>query len=120
MNTTDNVKKALFVALLAMTISTADAHRRPVRHHVVHRTTAVTSPVVISSTLNSLNRADRLKLALAYIDRNGGITAKQYAKLTGLSKSTAEAELDSFATDRRPQLAISQRRSKWVYVRTNR
>lgn len=120
MNTTDNVKKALFVALLAMTISTADAHKRPVRRCTVHTTVIAPRTVVVKNTTNSFNRNDRLKLALAYIDSNCGITAKQYAKLTGLSKSTAEAELNSFATGAMSPLTIMTSGKKCVYVRANR
>ncbi len=87
-------------------------HRaRPVRVVKV-----VTRPVVVSHTSNKQSKGDRLEMALAYLQNNDVLTIRQYHKMTGLSKDTAEAELDSFAADSAIEITLVMDGRKKVYT----
>lgn len=117
MNTVVSTKKLLMVAILAMSLTTVDAHRRPLRHRIIHSTTVVAKPVVAEKNVNRFDRNGRLSMALAYIDKHNHITAKAYAKITGLSKASAEAELDSFVRSHKTPIKAVMNGKKTVYVR---
>lgn len=93
----------LFVASLALAYGTADARRHyhgPHYHHVPGITTVIRSapersPVVV----NKLTKNDRFEIAVTYLNANSYMSVKEYAKLTGLKKDIAEAELNVFAHD---------------------
>ena len=85
----------MLMALCGIAVAEAQPHRglhpvvinpRPMRV-----TKVVSHPVVVSRTTNRLNQSDRLEMAIAYIKSHGSINAKQYSKITGLNKATAEA-----------------------------
>lgn len=116
MNTAKNMRRAILIAALAMTISSADAHKKPVRYRVVHSTAVVVKPVVVKKSVLRTDRNARLAAALAYISDHKSITAKKYAKLTGLSKSTAEMELDAFAFENGNPIAVVSSGKKKIYV----
>lgn len=112
-----------YIAIAAMLMASASVsaqhmytnrhihHSRPVRVVKV-----VTRPVVVSHTSNKLSKGDRLEMALAYLKSNECLTIRQYHKMTGLSKETAEAELDSFAADTAIEIAMVMDGRKKVYT----
>lgn len=94
----------IFVAALALMAGSAEAqyccHHRP-HHHRIPRTTTVirTVPPKHAELVNRLTRKDRFDMAVAFLKANPCLSVKQYAKMTGLKKSVAEAELNVFASD---------------------
>lgn len=48
---------------------------------------------------NRLSQKERLAMVMAYLRTHESLSIAQYARMTGLGKATAEAELDVFATD---------------------
>lgn len=86
----------IFVTLLALTGAPAYA-----------ATGSVTPPAAISAEapkskptlVNRITKKDRLKMAVAYMKANTYMSVKQYAKITGLKKEIAQAELNVFAQD---------------------
>lgn len=118
MNTAKNMRRTLLIALMAMAISSADAHKRPALHRVVHAKTVVVKPVVVKKSVLRVDRNARLAALMAYLDTHENITAKKYAKLTGLSKGVAEAELNTFAFEKGNPIAVVTNGNKKVYVRS--
>lgn len=55
-------------------------------------------------------------MALSYMERHGAIAAKEYARMTGLNKKAAEAELDAFAYNRRRIVSVLYKNKKKVYI----
>ena len=62
-------------------------------------------------------REERLQLALDYLGENGVMRVMDYARLTGLSRSTAARELKAFRQDPASGLTFSGRGTAKVYVR---
>lgn len=56
-------------------------------------------------------------MAVAYLKTHEFLTIKQYAKMTQLSKTSAEAELDAFAMDKKKPIQLVIRGKKKVYIR---
>ena len=102
MKTMMNIKKMTLFSIMALVGTTAFAqHRRysrvhPYTYHPIV-VTAVNRPAVIIRINNRLSKKDRLNMALAYLKSNKSLSISKYGKMTGLSKTTAEAELDAFA-----------------------
>ena len=103
-----------------LTCGSADAQRY-YRHH--HRSyypqrivTVVARPATTVRISNRLNQKERLQIAVAYLENNQYLSVKKYAKMTGLSKEMAEAELDAFACDKRNPvtLVISDRKKLYT------
>lgn len=97
MNATLKIKTAALVALLLCSASSAEAQRRHRFHRGHNTTTIVTRPVVTIKANAKLTRQDRLAMALAWLNKNRYLTVKKYAKMTGLTKAMAQAELEAFA-----------------------
>ena len=108
------------MTLCGMAVAEAQPHRglHPVviNPHPIRVTKVVSHPVVVSRTTNRLNQSDRLEMAVAYIKSHGSINAKQYSKITGLNKTTAEAELNAFGTRRINPIVIQFDGKKKTYV----
>lgn len=102
MKTMMNIKKMTLFSIMALVGTTAFAqHRRysrvhPYPYHPIV-VTAVNRPAVIIRINNRLSKKDRLNMALAYLKSNKSLSISKYGKMTGLTKTTAEAELDAFA-----------------------
>ena len=75
-----------------------------------------TRPAVTMRITNRLSTKDRLNMALAYLHRNQYLTAKEYAKMTGLDKKMAEAELNAFSMDKKNRIAILNTDKKTLYT----
>jgi len=117
MKTTGKLNKGLIIAIMAMTFATSSAGTRPMRHRIINSPIVVKRPVARPKVVNHFGQRDRLSMALAYIDNNRSISAKTYARITGLSKAAAEAELDAFAHDRNTRIAALVDGNKKVYVK---
>ena len=117
MNMTGTIKACVVAFMVAAVCTTAGAqprHRHPHPHRVV---TVVTRPAATVHTVNRLTQKERLGMALAYLARNKYLSVKQYAKMTGLKKDTAEAELDAFARDKTKPITTVIVRKKKLYTR---
>lgn len=113
------MKKYLTILLLSLVCFSCSAHR-PHRHHRLHRhhpVVVVTTPAkpVVS---NKITTRDRMNMAIAYLNKNKQMSVTAYSKMTGLTKATAEAELDAFALDKNIPIGISMVGKKKVYVLT--
>lgn len=104
----------MLMALCGIAVAEAQPHRG--LHPVVINPRPMRVTKVVSRTTNRLNQSDRLEMAIAYIKSHGSINAKQYSKITGLNKATAEAELDAFATRRCNPIVIQFNGKKKTYV----
>lgn len=95
---------AIIAMLLTISSQTNAQHRR--HHRVAHSHVAVVAyPAVSIRVNNRLDQQDRFAMASAYLANNDLLSIKTYAKMTGLNKRTAEAELDSFANDKQRGIA---------------
>ena len=104
----------------------ANSIARPHRHHW-HRyyrpynvVTVVSKPAVTIHVNNHLNQKERFKMAMAYLKNHDHLTVKKYAKMTGLSKMAAEAELDAFVADKDKSVIAVVRGKKKVYIMKKR
>lgn len=122
----NNSKMKVFAALvlIAASCGQADAKRHH-RHHIHHTTRVVVCPtpkhhhIVTSRVINRFSQKGRLAMAIAYLNNTPRLTVKQYARITSLNKSAAEAELDAFVLDKNiPICAIVDGKNK-VYVIDN-
>lgn len=117
MRTTGKWKTGILVITMALICGTANAQHRN-RHYYPHRVvTVVTRPDVTSHVSNRFNQKERLAMAVAYLKTHEFLTIKQYAKKTQLSKTSAEAELDAFAMDKKKPIQLVIRGKKKVYIR---
>ena len=116
------MKKYLPFLLLPLVCLSCHAHRPHRHHHHPHRHhhVVVVTPAAKAGVCNQIAACDRMNMAIAYLSKNRQMSVKAYSKLTGLSKTTAEAELDAFASDRNIPIAISMAGKKKVYVLTHR
>ena len=122
MNINSNLKIMAIATLIIVGCSQADA-RRPHRHHIhlPARVAVIPTPVlhqvVTKHVSNRFSQKERLAMALAYLNNNQRLTAKQYAKITSLNKDAAEAELDAFVLDRNiPILSIVEGKKKFYTI----
>lgn len=115
MNTVMKIKTGLMALSLALLCGTTTATAQHHRHrHVVK--TVVVKPKVVVKQVTTSNACDRLAVATNYIKSNGKITIKKYARLTGLTYATAEAELNAFAADKRCPVIAIPKGKKIVYT----
>lgn len=111
----------------ALSCGLADAQRpynyHPRPHHYYyngrapHFSTVVVRPAATVHISNRLDRKDRLRMAVAYLDKNEYLSVKKYAGMTGLTKGMAEAELDAFAHDKRTPVVLVVSGKKKLYTR---
>ncbi len=120
MKTMMNLKKAVFISMMALVGTTGFAQRR---HHVhPHRyyrpavVTVVNRPATTSHINNRLSKKDRLDMALAYLRNNKTLSISKYSKMTGLKRAIAEAELDAFAVSKANPIKMVISGKKKLYV----
>ena len=77
---------------------------------------AVVRPAVTVPSPHRITQKDRLAMVVVWLNEKGSITARQYANMTGFSKTTAEAELDVFAQDPDGLITAVISGKKKVYV----
>lgn len=116
-----NFKKATLIAITMLISTTAFAQHRHYGH--VHPytyrpavVTVVNRPAVTTHISNRLSKKDRLDMALAYLKNNKSLSISKYSKMTGLTKATAEAELDAFAFSNSSPIKIIMNGKKKLYV----
>ncbi|HBK28964.1 MAG TPA: hypothetical protein DDZ04_03870 [Parabacteroides sp.] len=116
-----NFKKATLIAITMLISTTAFAQHRHYGH--VHPytyrpavVTIVNRPAVTTHISNRLSKKDRLDMALAYLKNNKSLSISKYSKMTGLTKATAEAELDAFAFSNSSPIKIIMNGKKKLYV----
>lgn len=79
--------KASLVAIgLFIICGTASSQPRHWRHCPHHAMTWTARPSVCIQVNHHISQKERYKMALGYMERHGAITAKEYARMTGLSK----------------------------------
>lgn len=121
MKTKMNIKKAALLVMAMLVGATAVAQHRHYRyaHPAICRPTVVTvvnHPTVTTRVSNRLSKTDRLDMALAYLKSNETLSISKYSKMTGLTKATAEAELDAFAVSKNNPIKMVQSGKKKLYV----
>ena len=120
--TRKNIRKGLFIIMLALACTTSYAQHRHYNHMVHHNVcrhierTVVIRPAVTMHVSNRLNKKDRLEMALAYLKCNKPLSVSQYSKMTGLTKAMAEAELDAFAANKNNPIRMVMDGKKKRYV----
>lgn len=117
MCTTGKWKIGILVIAMALVCGTANAQYRHRHYRPSRVVTVVTRPVVTSHVSNRFNQKERLAMAVAYLETHEYLTIKQYAKITQLSKASAEAELDAFAMDKKKNIQLVIRGDKKVYIK---
>lgn len=99
------IRIALIVAMMVFACGSADAQRWHRHHgHVAHtacmvpptHVTVVSRPATTTHISNRLTQKERFEMARVYLKTHDTLTVKQYAKMTGLSKDVAKAELEVF------------------------
>lgn len=114
------MKKYLTILLMSLVGFSCQAHRPHHHHHHPHRH----HPVVVAASpskpviSNRITTRDRMNMAIAYLNKNKRMGVAAYSKMTGLSKRTAEAELDAFVMDKSIPIGIAMVGKKKVYVLT--
>ena len=67
------------------------------------------------TVVNKLSSRDRLNMALGFLKLHGEMNVKDYAKMTGMSKASSEAELDAFAMERDLPIEMTWKGKSKVY-----
>lgn len=116
MNTTMKIKTAVMSMALVMAYSTASAQRPHYFRHWYGARTVVVRPGTSYMISNRFTMQDRLAMAVAYLKNNRTLTARRYARMTGLSVSMAEAELEAFAADHKKPIVAVAKNKKRVYA----
>lgn len=118
MNSAVKMKKCIWVAVLVLICGTATAQRRYYSHYFDRHpvTTVVVKPVATVRVSQRITQKERLEIAIAYLNDNEFLSIKEYAKITGLTKKTAEAELDAFSNDRKKPIAMVIAGKKKLYT----
>ena len=118
MNATGKLTMAMMAAAVLLSCGNADAqHWRRHWHSWPHRTvTIVTRPAVTAHVSNRFTQKERFNMAMAYLKNHDYLTVQKYAKMTELSKATAQAELDAFATDKDKPIEAAAKGRKKVYI----
>lgn len=120
MKSIGTMKKGLFIIALALacaTVSASAQHRRgSFRHAQKYRIAVVSTPAAVAHVNNRFSQKERLEMAIAYLKNNQYLKIKKYAQITGLSKETAEAELDAFAADPKKGIVQVIVKKKKVYT----
>lgn len=122
MNATSRQKIFLLAGLFTLCCSMACAQRRFHRvHHIhshpAHRVLSIVTPSVtaISTTTNLLTQKERLQLAIAYIEKHGSLTAKEYSQITDLKREVASSELEAFAMDKHNPIQVNYVKKKKLF-----
>lgn len=98
------------------------AQARPYRHvsHIGYRrpvvAAVVTRPAVTKHISNRFSKKDRLEMAVAYLKGHKTLSVSKYAKMTGLEKTMAKAELDAFALNKNNPIKAVVNGNKKLYV----
>lgn len=122
MKTIMNIKKVSLVVLMIIVTIAVSAHPRHSRRvsHIGYRRPAVvrvvTTPAVTKHVSNRFSKNDRLDMVLAYLNNHKALSISKYRKMTGLTKATAEAELDAFAVSKNNPIKMIVSGKQKLYV----
>ncbi len=122
MDSNMNINKATLIAITLLLSTTAFAqhrhhgHVRPYIYRPAVVRVANRPAVTTTHVCNRLCKKDRLDIALAYLHNNKSLSISKYSKMTGLTKATAEAELDAFATSKSNPIKMVMNGKKKLYV----
>ena len=115
MNSNKTLSYCILFVALAFADVTASAHRRP---YLPHRPSiVVVRPATTIRIVNQLNQKERLAIAIAYLNSNPSLSIKEYARITGLNRQRAEAELDAFAGDKSNPIVLTFEGKKKRYTK---
>lgn len=115
MNTVKQWKAVLLMMASALIGTPTIAQPRHLHHYrPVTVITIATHPA--SAPKDGYSQKARLDMAVKYLKTHKYITIKKYAKTTKISKSAAEAELDSFSKSKRTPIKTVIRKGKKVYT----
>lgn len=112
----DKMKIGIWIAVFVFFCSTASAQYRRFSYRVRPVAAVVVKPAVTVHVSNRFTLQERLAMAVAYLDCNRFISVKKYARITGLTKEMAEAELDAFSRDRRKPIVTVMNGKKKMYT----
>ncbi|HIS22920.1 MAG TPA: hypothetical protein IAC09_05720 [Candidatus Cryptobacteroides intestinipullorum] len=104
------------IMVIVLSCGTADAQRWHRHYRPYRAVTVVSRPARTVHVTNSFTQKERFGMAMAYLKNYGYLTVKKYAKMTGLSKTAAKAELEAFAADKDKPVTAVIRDGKKVYV----
>lgn len=111
----------MLMIAMVLACETANAqHWRQHHHYNYHpnrEVTVVVRPKATSQTCNRFSQKERFAMAVAYLETHDFLTVRQYANMTQLSKTSAEAELDAFAMDKKKSIQPVIRGKKKIYVK---
>lgn len=117
MCTTEKWKTGILVIVMALFCGSANAQRWRSHYHLHRVVTIVDRPNVTAHVSNRFNQRERLALAVAYLETHEYLSIRQYAKMTQLSKVSAEAELNAFAMDKNKPIQFVIKGKKKVYIK---
>lgn len=118
--TMNAISQTIGLTLVAslLTCCSVSAQRHPRRHYYPRSVVTVVAKTAATVCVSSrFNQKERLQIAVAYLEHNPYLSVRQYAKMTGLPKDMAEAELDAFACDKRNPVTLVILDRKKLYTR---
>lgn len=120
METIAYLRKYIVAVIALLVCSGTQAKRRYLHRTPIH--TAWKSPVVIVkqpantvTVVQGFSQKERWNMVVAYLNNHPYIGVREYAKITGLKKKTAEAELDAFTLEKRRNLSVTVIDKKKMY-----
>ena len=116
MRQTGMLKIAIIVTAVLLSCGTAEARYRHRHIRSYRAVTVVARPDVTVHTDNRFTQRERLRMAMAYMENHCYLTVRRYAKMTGLPKAVAKAELDAFAADRETPIEAVKKGKRTVFV----
>ena len=120
MNITGKWRIAMTAIAVVAACGMANAQHWRWHHRPLRMVTVVSRPAVTVHVSNRFSQKERFKMAMAYLKHHEYLTVKRYAKMTGLPKAAAEAELNTFAADTDKPIAAAIKGKKIVYVWKNK
>ena len=122
MNSTIKRSIGIIVFMSVLVCGTANAkriyqHRNYNRGYSHNMITVIAKPTTTFHVINRLSQKERLQIALVYLAKNKNLSIKQYAKMTGLSKTMAEAELSTFAADKDNPIILATKGKKKLFYK---
>lgn len=120
MNSAKKWKIVIMSMALVFIYGTADAQRTIDAQRYQHYARPVVpftpNPPAAFYVRHHLNQKERLAIAVAYLESHEFLTVKKYARMTKLTKATAETELDSFVLYMNKQIVTVIKDKKKVYT----
>lgn len=118
MDSTGKMKVCIWIAAGVLICGTASAQRR-FHSHCFGRHSAMTVVVQPAVTIRAnlhITQKERLEMAVAYLNNNKYLSIREYARMTGLTKKMAEAELDAFSNARKKTIVAVLADKKKLYT----